>query len=37
MTDLSSERMLNKDYDHKGSVEKKNMAMNLKGPDDKTN
>jgi hypothetical protein len=28
---LSLERVLHKDYDLKGSVEKKNMAMSLKG------
>jgi hypothetical protein len=28
---LSSERMLHKDYDHKGSVEKKSLVMSLNG------
>jgi hypothetical protein len=28
---FSSERMLCKDYDHKGSVEKGNLVVNLKG------
>jgi hypothetical protein len=33
---LSSERMLPKDYDHKGSV-RKNLVVSLKGLDAKTN
>jgi hypothetical protein len=32
-----SERMLRKDYDRKGSIEKKNLAASLKGLDAKTN
>jgi hypothetical protein len=35
---LSSESMLYKDYDHRCSVEKRNiLAVNLKVPDAKTN
>jgi hypothetical protein len=34
---LSSERMLHKDYDRKGSVEKKTLFMSLKGHDSKKN
>jgi hypothetical protein len=33
----SSERMLHKDYDRKGSVEKKSLVVGLKGLDAKTN
>jgi hypothetical protein len=34
---LSSERMLFKDYDHRCSIEKKILAMSLKGLGAKTN
>jgi hypothetical protein len=34
---LSSERMLHKDYDRKGSVGKKSLVLILKGLDAKTN
>jgi hypothetical protein len=34
---LSSERMLHKDYDRKGSVENKILAVSLKGLGAKTN
>jgi hypothetical protein len=34
---LSSERMLHKDYDSKGSVAKKSMVVNLKGLNTKMN
>jgi hypothetical protein len=34
---LSSESMLHNDYDLKGSIEKKNLAVSLKGLGAKTN
>jgi hypothetical protein len=34
---LSSERKVHKDYDRKFSIEKKNLAVNLKGLGAKTN
>jgi hypothetical protein len=34
---LSSERMLHKDYNRRGSVEKKYLVVRLKGLDAKTN
>jgi hypothetical protein len=34
---FSSERLLHKDYDSKGSVREKSLVMGLKGPDAKTN
>jgi hypothetical protein len=34
---LSSERMLYKDYDHRCSIEEKNLAAGLKGLGAKTN
>jgi hypothetical protein len=33
---FSSERMLHKDYYHKGSVEKKSLVVSIKGLDGKT-
>jgi hypothetical protein len=34
---ISSQRMLHKDYDRKGSVEKKSLVVSLKGLDAKKN